>query len=141
MRWLLIIWIRNGLFETNSSSVYAFCIPGNNSLKIPKEIKLSQLDRYVDITNINSIEDKLAYMYSEAEDNGCKSDFIEYLRSKGITIINDLEDNNSFNARMFNYNFTEDKLDNLLFNPDSTILFNPRYEEIKKLESDGYDII
>lgn len=80
-------------------------------------------------------------MYSEAEDNECKSDFIEYLRSKGITIINDLEDNNSFNARMFNYNFTEDKLDNLLFNPDSTILFNPKYEEIKKLESDGYDII
>ena len=126
---MLIIQIRNGLFEIN------------NSLKIPKEIKLSQLDRYVDITNINSIEDKLAYMYSEAEDNECKSDFIEYLRSKGITIINDLEDNNSFNARMFNYNFTEDKLDNLLFNPDSTILFNPRYEEIKKLESDGYDII
>ena len=39
---------------------------------------------------------------------------------------------------MFNYSFTEDKLDNLLFNPDSTILFNPKYE---KLESDGYDII
>ena len=78
------------MFETNSSSVHAFCIPGNNSLEIPKEIKLSQLDRYVDITNINSIEDKLAYMYSEAEDNECKSDFIEYLRSKGITIINDL---------------------------------------------------
>lgn len=136
-----MIQIRNGLFETNSSSVHAFCIPGNKSLKIPKEIKLSQLNRYVDITDINSIEDKLAYMYSEAEDNGCKSDFIEYLRSKGITIIDDLEDNNSFNAGMFNYDFTEDKLDNLLFNPDSAILFNPSYEEIKKLKNDGYDII
>ena len=136
-----MIQIRNGLFETNSSSVHAFCIPGNKSLKIPKEIKLSQLNRYVCITDINSIEDKLAYMYSEAEDNGCKSDFIEYLRSKGITIIDDLEDNDSFNAGMFNYEFTEDKLDNLLFNPDSMILFNPEYEEIKKLEKDGYKII
>lgn len=136
-----MIQIRNGLFETNSSSVHAFCIPGSKSLKIPKEIKLSQLDRYVDITDINSIEDKLAYMYSEADDNECKSDFIEYLRSKGITIINDLEDSSSFNAGMFDYEFTEDKLDNFLFNPDSTVLFNPKYEEIEKLKNDGYDIV
>lgn len=136
-----MINIRQGLFETNSSSVHSFCIPGDKSLKIPKEIRMSQLCRYVDPFHLDTIEDKIAYMYNEAEDNNYEADFIEYLRHKGIKIIDDRTDPYDFPGYMFNYEFNESDLDNFLFNPDSELIIDGRYDEIKRLEDQGYNII
>lgn len=100
-----MIQIRNGIFETNSSSTHVFCIPSTKSLKIPKEIKLSSLDRYVDVTTEMSIEDRIAYMYDRAKDNNSEASFIEYLKAKGINVIDDRK--YEFDGYMFNFDFTQ----------------------------------
>ena len=56
--------------------------------------------------------------------------FLDYLRSKGITIINDLNINGQFNDSMFGHYISEEDLDNLLFN-DSTIY---RYNKLTTLD-------
>ncbi len=136
-----MINIRQGLFETNSSSTHSFCIPGHKSLKIPKEIRMSQLNRYVDPCHLDTIEDRIAYMYCEAEDNNYRADFIDYLKHKGIEIIDDRTDPYDFPGYMFNYDFNESELDNFLFNPDSKFILDGSYDELNRLEKEGYSII
>lgn len=134
-----MIQIRNSMFETNSSSTHVFCIPGTKSLKMPKEIKLSSLERYVDITTEMSIEDRIAYMYDIAKDNNSEESFIAYLRAKGITVIDDRE--YEFDSYMFNHDFTESELDSFLFDPNAKFLLDPGSSECKKLEDEGYKLV
>ena len=134
-----MIQIRNSMFETNSSSTHVFCIPGTKSLKMPKEIKLSSLDRYVDITTEMSIEDRIAYMYDIARDNNSEESFIAYLRDKGINVIDDRE--YEFDSYMFNHEFNESQLDSFLFDPDAKFLLDPSDSECKKLTDEGYKLI
>lgn len=139
-----MISIRQSMFETNSSSTHVFCIPGHKSLKIPKEIKLSQLQKFVDISDNKqkSIEDKLAYMYDKACDNNAGASFIEYLQAKGITVINDTK--YEFDGYMFNFDFNENDLDNFLFNDDAKTFYvcNEKDEKnVEKLQDEGYKII
>ena len=134
-----MIQIRSSQFETNSSSTHVFCIPSTKSLKIPKEIKLSSLDRYVDITTEMSIEDRIAYMYDRAKDNNSEASFIEYLKAKGINVIDDRK--YEFDGYMFNFDFTESQLDSFLFDPDSKFLLDDDIDEYKHLEDEGYQLI
>ena len=134
-----MIQIRNGIFETNSSSTHVFCIPSTKSLKIPREIKLSSLDRYVDITTEMSIEDRIAYMYDRAKDNNSEASFIEYLKAKGINVIDDRD--YEFDCYMFDYDFTESQLDSFLFDPDSKFLLDDESDECKRLKDEGYKLI
>ena len=132
-----MIQIRNGLFETNSSSVNVFCIPETGSLKIPKEIKMSELNR--DIYTADECVDtitKIAYMYNEARELGNDNEFIRYLTKKGIKIIDDLDDDDYYDY-MCGKQIDETVLDHLLFNDDTVCLFNPSRSSYK----DGYKIV
>ena len=126
--------IRQGLFETNSSSADVFCIPKNPSLKIPKEIKMSRL--MVDTYNLDknaSIEDKLSFMYNRAEQEGNASSFIQYLAHKGINVISDVGDIFDFDSWMFGFNMSQENLNAFLFDSDS-IYFDTPWEDPDKYE-------
>ena len=126
-----MITIRHNIFETNSSSTHTFIIPRDGALKIPKQIKMSELRKFDNLSDgQNDTKDKLSRMYEFALDNNCESEFLDYLRSKGITIINDLNINGQFNDSMFGHYISEEDLDNLLFN-DSTIY---RYNKLTTLD-------
>ena len=128
-----MIQIRNRLFETNSSSVNVFYIPETGSLKIPKEIKMSELTRDIDCADecVDTIT-KIAFMYNEAKDVGNGNEFIRYLTRKGIKIIDDLDDND-YDEFMCSQHIDEIVLDHLLFNDDTLCLLNPDYRH-----KDGY---
>ena len=128
-----MIQIRNRLFETNSSSVNVFYIPETGSLKIPKEIKMSELNR--DIYTADECVDtitKIAFMYNEAKDVGNGNEFIRYLTRKGIKIVDDLDDND-YDEFMCSQHIDETVLDHLLFNDDTLCVLNPDYRN-----KDGY---
>ena len=132
-----MIQIRQSMFETNSSSADVFCIPPSPSLKIPKEIKMSRL--MVDTYSLDknaSVEDKLAFMYNKAEDEGHAAEFIQYLSYKGINIINDVGDTFDYDSYMFGYNMTQENLDAFLFDSNSMYLDTPDYEEYKNIPKD-----
>ncbi len=132
-----MIQIRQSMFETNSSSADVFCIPPNPSLKIPKEIKMSRL--MVDTYSLDknaSVEDKLAFMYNKAEDEGHAAEFIQYLSYKGINIINDVGDTFDYDSYMFGYNMKQEDLDAFLFDSSSIYLDTPDYDEYKNIPKD-----
>lgn len=125
--------IRQGLFETNSSSADVFCIPKNPSLKIPKEIKMSRLMTHTySLEETASMEDKLAFMYNKAEDEGNAADFLQYLTNKGINVINDVGNTFEFDSYMFGYYMEQKSLDAFLFDPNSMYLHTLEDEEYKK---------
>lgn len=132
-----MIQIRNSMFETNSSSADVFCIPSSPSLKIPKEIKISRL--MVDTYSLDknaSVEDKLAFMYNKAEDEGHATEFIQYLTYKGINVINDVGDTFNYDSYMFGYYMQQENLDAFLFDSNSMYLDTPNYEEYKNIPKD-----
>lgn len=139
-----MIQIRDEMFETNSSSVHIFCIPGHKSLRIPKELKISTISNYVSLEEDSPIIDRIAYMYDLAKDNGYEDAFISYLRAKGINIIDDRE--YEFNSYMLGNDFTEEELDNFLFNPDAKYLYESDYtasvaSKLERLEDEGYQFV
>ena len=135
-----MINIRKGTFETNSSNADVFCIPPSPSLKIPTEIKISRL--MVEPYNTEcldkdaSVEDKLAFMYNRAEEEGNAAEFIQYLVSKGINVINDVEDTFDYDADMFGFYIKQEDLDGFLFDPESMYIDSPSYDEYKRIPKD-----
>lgn len=135
-----MINIRKGTFETNSSSADVFCIPPSPSLKIPTEIKISRL--MVEPYNTEcldkdaSVEDKLAFMYNRAEEEGNAAEFIQYLVSKGINVINDVEDTFDYDEDMFGFYIKQEDLDGFLFDPESMYFDSPSYDEYKSIPKD-----
>ena len=136
-----MIQIRNNMFETNSSSTDVFFISKSNALKIPKEIKMSKLISRVYLDDHGCIEDKLAYMYSLAEDNGTELRYLQYLASKGINVINDISNDYNFDDYMFGDYIEENDLDRFLFDPDSKLIYNPISDEGYEQLSNDYDIV
>lgn len=135
-----MLQIRKRIFETNSSSADVFCIPPSLSLKIPTEIKISRL--MVEPYNTEcldkdaSVEDKLAFMYNRAEEEGNAAEFIQYLVSKGINVINDVEDTFDYDEDMFGFYIKQEDLDGFLFDPESMYIDSPSYEEYKRIPKD-----
>jgi hypothetical protein len=86
-----------------------------------------------------SIEDRIAYMYDRAKDNNSEASFIEYLKAKGINVIDNRK--YEFDGYMFNFDFTESQLDSFLFDPDSKFLLDDDIDECKHLENEGYQLI
>ncbi len=131
-----MIQLRCGQFETNSSSTHTFIIPKDGALKIPKQIKMSELRKFDSLSEgQNDTKDKLSRMYEFALDHNCETEFLDYLRNKGITVIDDLNNNSQYNDFMCGSYISEEDLDNLLFN-DSTIYRHNKQttmEERKKL--------
>lgn len=130
--------IRQSMFETNSSSADVFALPPNPSLKIPKEVKMSRLMvATYSLDNVhNSVEDKLAYMYTKAEDEGNAAEFLQYLNYKGINVINDVGATFDYDSYMFGYRITQENLDAFLFDSDSMYLDIPDYDKYPKIPKD-----
>lgn len=130
--------IRQSMFETNSSSADVFALPPNPSLKIPKEMKMSRLlvSTYDLEYGYASVEDKLAFMYNKAEDEGNAAEFLQYLNYKGITVINDVGDTFDYDSYMFGYNMTQENLDAFLFDSSSMYLDTPTWDERTKIPKD-----
>lgn len=112
-----MISIRQGSFETNSSSYNCFIIaPGGVS--IPKQIRLKDIDVGSDFYfDDNTVLNRISKIYSLACDRGQRESFLEYLRSKGIEIIEEKEEiDERFWAHIFR---SEDELDRFLFCDES----------------------
>ena len=95
--------------------------------------------------NHPSIEERIAFMYQEAKYDGNATEFIDYLISKGITIINDVEKDFYYDSNMCGYKLSESDLDNFLFNPDSKIVFetlsDKELDKITSYRKDEYDVV
>lgn len=129
--------VRNGLFETNSSSSHCFILPPSKGQKIPTEIKLSKLMNTDYISERHpSIETRMAFMYSLAEENGYASAYLQYLASKGVNVINDTGTDNTFDDYMFGFSMSESELSQFLFNPDSDYIYSPEYHERQTIPKD-----
>ena len=135
-----MINIRNSLFETNSSSSHMFILPPGNTQKIPKEIKLSKLMSVDYITSDKpTVEEKLAFMYHLAYENCNTLDYLNYLSSKGINVIDDINSNpNSYEyyAYMFGNFMNQSDLEQFLFNPDAEYSFSADWEKVKQYPGD-----
>ena len=58
------IQIRQGVFETNSSSTHAICISNDGNIKIPEEINFSLADEFGwEWENYNDVNSKASYLY------------------------------------------------------------------------------
>ena len=127
-----MIQIRNGLFETNSSSTHSFVYSNDDRLNIPKEVSLSDLNRYGSLDDSPSIKDRLGFFYDLACDNDKGEEFIEYLKSKGITIKQ--PEKYSYDGNMCSYKYiSEEELDHILFNTSVKYYHN---ENVKKDENE-----
>lgn len=133
--------IRTRMFETNSSSSHCFILPPNKAQKIPKEVKLSKLMRVDYISDRHpSIEDRMAFMYNLAEENGYASAYLQYLASKGVNVINDTGTEAEFEDYMFGFNMNESDLSQFLFNPDADYINTPEWSERQSIPKD-YTVI
>lgn len=133
-----MINIRNSLFETNSSSSHMFILPPGNTQKIPKEIKLSKLMNVDYITSDKpTVEEKLAFMYHLADENCTTLEYLNYLRSKGINVINDINPNShEYDSYMFGNFMNQSDLEQFLFNPDAEYSFSADWEKLKEYPGD-----
>lgn len=81
--------IRQGVFETNSSSTHSICIAKDTELIIPKELHLEFGEFGWECNTLNSLQEKASYLYTGliAEKRKEDSDrIIELLKSKGIEV-------------------------------------------------------
>ncbi len=81
--------IRQGVFETNSSSTHSICIAKNAHLEIPKELHFEFGEFGWECNTLNSLQEKASYLYTGliAENRKEDSDrIIEMLKSKGIDV-------------------------------------------------------
>lgn len=81
--------IRQGVFETNSSSTHSICIAKDVKLELPKSIHFDFGEFGWEIDTLDSVAEKACYLYTGLYDNGCHdeiSSMVETLRSKGIEV-------------------------------------------------------
>lgn len=131
-----MINIRTNMFETNSSSVHSFILPkGSKNIKIPSSIKLNGPEDTEDQLG------RIRYMYQLACEIGYGTDFIRYLKFKGINI-EDEEYNDTDTAYMCSsLDITVDELDQICFNPDLIDEYDDKkFEEVKD-DYENYDHI
>lgn len=126
--------IRQGMFETNSSSVHSFIIPKDSkALKIPKSVKL------YGTADPTTPEGRIQYMYDLADDFGFGTDFRRYLKSKGITIEDEYEPEPDTPSLLGCIGLTEQEFEQVLFNPEAISRDDPKFDKLYK--SGDYDYI
>lgn len=132
------IQIREGLFETNSSSVHAMSVftKKDGNYNIPEKIKINlndyefgwQQDTFYDDT-----ESKVAYLYLLAEN--CGGDTTKRIEAllmtagvKEVIVVNETNGKWSFGGYIDHSSEKEDFLLHLLDNPDlfNDFVFNPK---------------
>lgn len=86
---MLSIQVRQGVFETNSSSTHSISIPCQTSLTIPKLIHFEIGEFGSDTSILSSIAAKASYLYTGLAANDRMKDaydIILYLLSEGIAV-------------------------------------------------------
>lgn len=127
------VQIRQGVFETNSSSTHSICIAKNTELIIPKEIRFEFIESAWSFETFHSLGVKAGYLYTGLVANDRKEDIekiFKILRGKGVEVtaeeigddtgyIDHYADLTEFLDSICN---DEDKLMNYLFSPLSFII-------------------
>jgi len=97
--------IRQGVFETNSSSTHSICVAKNikNKLELPKEIHFSYGEFGWEHDTLQSTYEKASYLYTALkymsgtpEIDACLENVISILKNKGIEIIYDNENDEGY---------------------------------------------
>lgn len=81
--------IRQGVFETNSSSTHSICIAKNTELNIPKSLHFQFGEFGWECDILHSVGEKASYLYTGLIANNRKGDFdriIQFLKDKGIEV-------------------------------------------------------
>lgn len=89
-----MIKVRNGVFETNSSSVHSIVISDKDPEKLPKKIVFRRAEFNMDREDITTVYERASYLYELIL--SCDDDYMqdqrleelkEFLESKGIQVI------------------------------------------------------
>lgn len=93
--------IRQGVFETNSSSTHSICIAKDAELTIPKSLHFEFGEFGWECNTLQSIGEKASYLYTGLIANNRKEDsdnIIQLLKDKGIevTVEEPIYENNSY---------------------------------------------
>lgn len=162
------IQIRQGVFETNSSSMHAICVCHNKNTmmdKLPKEVLFESKGVFdCDYEIYNTIEDKADYLYTLFFEEGFIDNEIkdfqeritEYLESVGVKAVfskkkpNGYINHQSLSMDLINYVFqSKEHFLNYLFN-DGTEIFTMmdcvptdilKKENHEFTDTENYDII
>ena len=81
--------IRQGVFETNSSSTHSICIAKEAQLNIPKSLSFDFGEFGWECNTLYSTEEKASYLYTGLMSNGRKEDadkIFDTLKAKGIEV-------------------------------------------------------
>lgn len=134
--------IRQGLFETNSSSSHMLCISNNPSaMKIPAQIKVSDLKKTGWVQEgTNETLDKLRCLYFLAEQEAAEDRFIQWLHNSfGIEIIYDDWEDEDVAERIFGY--STELLGKWLFTENSEYHSDMHYKTREELEQQGWEVL
>lgn len=85
--------IREGVFETNSSSTHSICIAKNTELDIPKSIHFGFDEFGWQVDTLQSLDEKANYLYTGLIANGRNDDankIFDILKSKNIDVTFDM---------------------------------------------------
>lgn len=81
--------IRQGVWETNSSSTHSICIAKDTEINLPSEIKFEFGEFGWECDTLSSIHEKASYLYTGLIANDRQEDFdniVKTLESKGIEV-------------------------------------------------------
>lgn len=81
--------VRQGVFETNSSSTHSICIAKNATLELPKELHFNLGEFGWECGTLGDLHTKASYLYTGFENNGRMDDFnkiVQLLAAKGIEV-------------------------------------------------------
>ena len=134
--------IRQGLFETNSSSSHMLCISNNPSaMKIPAQIKVSDLKKTGWVQEgTNETLDKLRCLYFLAEQEAAEDSFIQWLHNSfGIEIIYDDDENEDVAEKIFGY--STELLGKWLFTENSEYHSDMHYKTREELKHQGWEVL
>ena len=138
-----MIEIRNGFFETNSSSVHALIIPKDTRISIPKSVNL----RFDDYGWEHEQEyDTLSYLYTACVNRGQKEvdKLMAYLKRKGVEDITTSKGtdcwgiDHSGEVPLEELFSNENLLDRFCFGLDSYVQLGNDFEE-EEVNEDNYD--
>lgn len=81
--------IRQGVFETNSSSTHAICIAKETEITLPESIHFAFGEFGWECRTLQSVSGKASYLYTGLIGNGRQDDFdkiVQLLKGKGINV-------------------------------------------------------
>lgn len=126
----MITKIRDGVFETNSSSTHAICIATNGKVAIPDgftELIFEQGEFGWGYDTLNSIQEKASYLYTGLKYNSMDyelENIIELLKSNNIDVVC----NDSYDGYVDHGNELSDFLRDV--SSDETLLINYLFSDL-----------